>query len=61
MGREASRGNPVRERIPVPLGRQGTAWEVAHAVIFLLSDHASYITGHEPMVDGGLANLVSPP
>jgi NAD(P)-dependent dehydrogenase (short-subunit alcohol dehydrogenase family) len=61
MGREASRGNPVRERIPVPLGRQGTAWEVAHAVVFLLSDHASYITGHELMVDGGLANVVAPP
>ncbi|MGE5286670.1 MAG: SDR family NAD(P)-dependent oxidoreductase [Micromonosporaceae bacterium] len=61
MGRDASKSNPVRDRIPVPLGRQGTAWEVAQAVIFLLSDHASYITGHELIVDGGLANLIRPP
>jgi NAD(P)-dependent dehydrogenase (short-subunit alcohol dehydrogenase family) len=60
MGRDASRANPVRDRVPIPLGRQGTAWEVAQAVVFLLSDQASYITGHELIVDGGLANLIRP-
>jgi NAD(P)-dependent dehydrogenase (short-subunit alcohol dehydrogenase family) len=54
LGRLASRGRPSRERTPVPLGRQGTPWEVASAVTFLLSDEASYITGTTLVVDGGL-------
>jgi NAD(P)-dependent dehydrogenase (short-subunit alcohol dehydrogenase family) len=54
LGRLASAGRPGRDRAPVPLGRQGTAWEVAYATIFLLSDEASYITGQMLVVDGGL-------
>lgn len=38
----------------VPMKRMGTPWEVAHAVAFLASEHASYITGTELVVDGGL-------
>jgi len=38
----------------VPMGRMGDAWDVAHAVLFLLSDEARYITGTEIIVDGGL-------
>ncbi len=38
----------------VPLNRMGTAWEVAQACAFLASDAASYITGTELLVDGGL-------
>jgi NAD(P)-dependent dehydrogenase (short-subunit alcohol dehydrogenase family) len=55
LGRVASAGRPGRERTRIPLGRQGTAWEVASAVLFLLCDESSYITGQTLVVDGGLA------
>jgi NAD(P)-dependent dehydrogenase (short-subunit alcohol dehydrogenase family) len=37
----------------MPLGRFAEAGEVAHAITFLLSDQASYITGSDLRVDGG--------
>ena len=37
----------------VPLGRPGTAAEVAQLVAFLVSDAAAYITGSEFVIDGG--------
>jgi len=57
LGRLAGKADPSRQERPIPLGRQGTAWEVAHATSFLLSDEASYITGHALLVDGGLQAL----
>lgn len=38
----------------VPLKREGRIQEVADAILFLASDEASYVTGTELMVDGGL-------
>jgi NAD(P)-dependent dehydrogenase (short-subunit alcohol dehydrogenase family) len=57
LGRLASAGRSSRDRTPVPLQRQGTAWEIAYPTVFLLSDEASYITGQTMVVDGGLTAL----
>ncbi|MET0341443.1 MAG: SDR family oxidoreductase [Polyangiales bacterium] len=57
LGRRANQGRPNRAGTPIPLGRQGTAWEVAYATAFLLSHESSYITGQALVVDGGLSNL----
>jgi 3-oxoacyl-[acyl-carrier protein] reductase len=38
----------------IPLGRAGTDKEIAHAVRFLASEEASYITGHVLNVNGGM-------
>lgn len=37
----------------VPMGKAGDAWDVAHAVLFLVSDEARHITATELVVDGG--------
>jgi NAD(P)-dependent dehydrogenase (short-subunit alcohol dehydrogenase family) len=57
-GISAARGIPreelARQRdAQVPLGRMGTAWDVAHAALFLASDEAAFITGAVLPVDGG--------
>ena len=38
----------------IPLKRMGEAEDVANAVLFLVSDNASYITGQTINVDGGM-------
>jgi NAD(P)-dependent dehydrogenase (short-subunit alcohol dehydrogenase family) len=42
----------------VPIGRQGSAWDIAHAAVFLASDEAAFVTGVVLPVDGGQAALV---
>ncbi len=51
MGEKRERG--IEER--VPMRRHGKAEEIAHAVLFLASDEASYITGQTICVDGGMS------
>ncbi|MGV1047158.1 MAG: SDR family NAD(P)-dependent oxidoreductase [Solirubrobacterales bacterium] len=55
LGRLASLVKPDRDAIAIPLGQQGSAWQVADAVVFLLSDRAAYISGQALAVDGGLS------
>ena len=43
-----------RRRRSVPLGTEGTAWDVAWAAVYLASDEARWVTGHTLVVDGGL-------
>jgi 3-oxoacyl-[acyl-carrier protein] reductase len=43
----------LAKRLGIPLGRLGTADDVANAVVFLASPAASWITGHTLVVSGG--------
>jgi NAD(P)-dependent dehydrogenase (short-subunit alcohol dehydrogenase family) len=43
----------AKRNAQVPMGRMGTGWDVAHAVLFLASEEAGFITGTEIIVDGG--------
>ena len=51
IGTTQGRANSVSR---VPLGRIGTVEDVAYAVLFLASDEASYMTGSELVIDGGV-------
>ena len=48
----------VARESKVPIGRLGTAADVAHAVLFLASDEAGYIHGQNIVVDGGVTGSV---
>jgi 3-oxoacyl-[acyl-carrier protein] reductase len=41
-------------KVRIPLGRMGSARDVASAIVFLASDEAGYITGHVLSVNGGM-------
>ena len=52
------RENPTRKALFVeqyPVRRLGKPDDIAHAVAFLCSDEAGFITGHSLVVDGGLS------
>ena len=57
LGRAATAGRPSRAATQVPLGRQATAWEVAYAVLFFLSDESVYVTAQGLAIDGGLSGI----
>jgi NAD(P)-dependent dehydrogenase (short-subunit alcohol dehydrogenase family) len=48
-------GFTARREAQVPMAHMGDAWDVAHAVLFLASDEARYITGVSLPVDAGYA------
>ena len=50
-----------RRLVHIPMGRFGEAKEIARAALFLVSDEASYVTGTQFLVDGGItAAYVTP-
>jgi NAD(P)-dependent dehydrogenase (short-subunit alcohol dehydrogenase family) len=44
----------AKRNAQVPMGRMGDAWDVAHAVLFLVADEARHITATQIVVDGGV-------
>ena len=50
---EAARWRELRRRRSL-LGTEGDAWDIAHAVLFLASDEARWITAQTLVVDGGI-------
>ena len=54
LGAEDAQTLIAARHASVPMGRMGDAWDVAHAVAFLASDEAGYITATEIVVDGGM-------
>lgn len=57
MDAEAQAGFREKIAAKVPLGRMGTADEAAAVAAFLLSGEASFVTGSEYVVDGGVTEL----
>ncbi|OGE54967.1 hypothetical protein PENARI_c005G03268 [Penicillium arizonense] len=57
MGRKAGMNIQGRNASAVPLSRQGSGWDIAYAVIWLLSGESSYVTAQDIVVDGGRVGL----
>lgn len=49
-------GFVARRHNAVPMGRQGTSWDIASAITFLASEQSRYITGQKIVVDGGITS-----
>jgi hypothetical protein len=47
----------TQDRPGIPLGRPGSAWEIASVIAFLASSAASYVTGASWAVDGGMLQM----
>ena len=57
MTDEQIEGFTAQAAATTPLGRVGTADEIARAVVFLASEDASFVDGAELFVDGGAAQI----
>lgn len=51
---------PMLDLLPIPMGRRGTAEEMAGVIAFMLSDAAAYIHGMMMWVDGGTDAAIRP-
>jgi NAD(P)-dependent dehydrogenase (short-subunit alcohol dehydrogenase family) len=60
MGREEIDGHPIMLDMinACPMGRRGKPEDIANAIAFLTSDQASYMTGSDVLVDGGMSNVL---
>jgi len=61
MGDLESKASPIKGELlaRTPLDREGSILEIADAIDFLVSDRASFITGTDLLVDGGIAAVLS--
>lgn len=50
-----------RRLVHIPMGRFGEAQEIAYAALFLASDEASFVTGSNFLVDGGITSAYTTP
>lgn len=57
IGRKAGLVIKGRNASAVPLARQGTGWDIAYAVAWLMSGESSFITAQDIMVDGGRTGM----
>ncbi|MFC0050879.1 2,3-dihydro-2,3-dihydroxybenzoate dehydrogenase [Streptomyces actinomycinicus] len=55
FARPSVEGSPDTYRLGIPLGRLAQPEDIAHAVLFLLTEQAAHITLHSLVVDGGAA------
>lgn len=63
QGRQETENHPFMQVLVqrTPLGREGRAEELAAVVAFLLSDEASFVTGIDVLVDGGVCAALRGP
>jgi NAD(P)-dependent dehydrogenase (short-subunit alcohol dehydrogenase family) len=57
LGRAATAGRPARATTPLPFGRQATAWEVAYAALFFMSDESVYVNAQTLVMDAGMTGI----
>ena len=53
MGRSAGTTIKGRNASAIPLSRQGTGWDIAYAIVWLMSGESSFVTAQDIVVDGG--------
>ncbi|KAL3474450.1 hypothetical protein BJX99DRAFT_260382 [Aspergillus californicus] len=59
MGRQAGTQIKGRNASAVPLSRQGSGWDIAYSVVWLLSGESSFVSAQDIVVDGGRVGVGS--